>query len=235
MEATEAPELTLQQRLTGGVVAARLCLKDGGDVLTKVLVLVLQIVFLAGLTFYAATNSSLSSGVATGVPSGGVMFLYALCIGASWVVLTLVLQVADDRNVVVAGKFGLLLVLHIVLLVVFIGVLVASIVAADTAVVGFGILLGYFVLTWVVAELLNAAVILAQFKFGVKPRQSLLDPGEDEHASNRGTFAGVDPSAAVSPKASTDGGDDDMYGGDEEGAGSGSGGPQAGDDDLGLL
>jgi len=223
---------TLAQRVVSGITVARICSKSG-DLLAKILTFVLQLFFMVGLTFYAAANSAQVDGLDLTVPAGGIVFLYSIAIGASWVIILLLVQLVDDRNIVLAGKAPLTLVIMACLVFVFLGVTIGAIVFAGEVRVPGGTLVGYFFLTWIVTELVVAASVVVQMKFGRKPR-SIGDEyeGEDEYAESRGTFQGIDEETALSPtkKATTEGTDASM---DLQGVESEQ--PVDDDDDLGLL
>ena len=237
---------TVRHRITSGIPVVRLFQKQEGDLVEKVLFFVLQMLFLMSLTFYAAANSSAAGGVLMGVPPGGIMFLYALTIGASWVLLQIVIHVVGDKNILVAGKFPLTLALLVLLVFIFLCVIIGSIVAAGAVSIGAGVLIGYFILTWICAELLQAVAIFVGHRFG--PKTSAFGAGgndddEDEYAESRGTFTGVDESVAVagdSPepasstatRATTDGVEDPE---DPMASMQGAGSALDEDDDLGLL
>jgi hypothetical protein len=195
---------------------------------------------MAGCTFYGCANSADVGGVDIGTAQGGLVFLYSFTIACSWSILLLLLQLLDDKNIVIAGKFPFTLIVTLLLMVIFLCVSIASIIAAGAVLVPAGQLIGYFILTWVLTELVQLCVVFVQFKFGKPPRSGGFLPnihdGEDEYAENRGTFQGVDEDTAVTPIASaestqqTDG--DDFNSLLEEGENEAA---AAGEDDLGLL
>ena len=226
---------TVVQRIVNGIAVARL-FKKQGDLLPKLLIFAVQLFFMFSLTLYAAANSATVGGLSTGQPQGGIMFLYGLAIAAGWVILLIVLQVVDDRNVVVAGKFPLMVVLLLLFVVIFLGVIIGGIVATGDALIGAGAAVGYFILTWFLTEVVQACAVLVQYQ--MTPRRNGIglgpDDEEDEYADARGTFQGVDASIAVSPGATSevDKNDDDEFAGlTDDSAAAGD----AGDDDLGLL
>lgn len=236
---------TMQQAVINGVAVVRLFQKEG-ELVGKLLLFLTQLLWMFGLTFYAVANSAVSNSVSFGEAQGGIVFLYAITIGASWAVLIIILQIVDGRNIVIAGKFPLLTALLILLVVIFLCVVIGSVVALGDAAVGAGTAIGYVILTWLFTEILQAVSVVAQFKLGQKPKsieEQLADDGDDEYAEARGTFQGVDESIAVSPskqaKASTAGTEEEHTSAfdDDVGleVGSSGGGHDDDDDDLGLL
>ena len=232
---------TLQQAVINGIAVVRLFQKQG-ELTGKLLLFLTQLLWMFGLTFYAVANSAVSNSVSLGEAQGGIVFLYAITIGASWAVLVIILQILDGRNIVIAGKFPLLTALLIGLVVIFLCVVIASIVALGDAAVGAGTAIGYVILTWLFTEILQTVSVVVQFKLGQKPKsieEQLADPSDDEYAEARGTFEGVDETIAVSPskqaKASTTGTEEHTSAFDDDvGLEVGSGGHDD-DDDLGLL
>lgn len=226
---------TIVQRVVNGIAVARL-FKKQGDLMGKMLTFAVQILLMLGATFYAAANSATSTnGLSSGQPQGGIMFLYSLAIAAAWVILLIVVQIVDDRNVVVAGKVPLILALMGVLVIVFLGVIIGAIVALGAALVGAGTAIGYFFLTWFLTEIVQGAAVAVQYQMSPKHAGiSLGDDEEDEYADSRGTFQGVDESVAVRQTNTSDmeKGDDEFAGLTEDDA---AGPGEAGDDDLGLL
>lgn len=228
---------TVVQRIINGISVVHL-IKKGGDLMSKVLIFGFQLLFMLALTFYAAANSATVDGISVGQPQGGIMFLYGLAIGSSWVLLLVLLQLIDDRNIIVAGKFPLMLVLLVVLILCFLGVIIGSIVSLGAATVGAGVAIGYFVLTWLLTELIQAVAVLAQYQLTPKRKLDDIEVEDDEYADARGTFQGVDESIAVGGSVSK---------GDEEtgqvpddefaslAADSAAGPGEADESDLGLL
>jgi hypothetical protein len=194
----------LKERILGTVAIARLFRKEDGEILEKVLTFVLQLVFMASLTFYAAINSSVVTSVGLGTPAGGIVFLYGIAIGAGWVISLVLLRIVDDRNIKLAGTFPLLNALLILKIVIYVSLLIASIVTASVRFIDAGVLIGYFILVWVLTELLVVFSAFAALKLTKKPR-SLEDvhEGDDEYSDIRGTFQGVDAAAALGGASSS--------------------------------
>jgi hypothetical protein len=194
----------LKERVLATVSIARLIRKEDGEILEKVLTFVLQLMFMASLTFFAAANSSVVNSVGLRNPAGGIVFLYGIAIGAAWVVLLILLRMVDDRNIKIAGTFPLLNASLILLLVIFVCVLIASIVLAGQLSIDAGVLIGYFILVWVLTELLVIFSAFCTLKLTKKPR-SIEDvhEGEDEYSDIRGTFQGVDTAAAFGGASSS--------------------------------
>ena len=190
--------------MVNGIAVVKLFGKQG-DLASKLLTFFTQLLFMSSLTFYAAADND---------ALGGVMFLYAIAIGAAWVILLILLQMLQDRNIVVANKFPLLVIVMAGLVLIFFCVLVAAIVKAGAVYVPGGTLIGYLILTWLLLELIQAGAVATQFKFTPKSKQIYEADEEDEYADQRGTFSGVDESVAV--KASTTGVEDDQPEEEEE-------------------
>jgi len=193
----ENAPLSLPQRLLHSIAVYRLFIK-GGDLVAKVLVFFLELLYMMSLTFYAVANSAIIHDLTYSI-QGGIVFLYGLTIGTTWLILLIILQILNDRKISIAGKLPLVFLLVIVLIIIFFSVLIASIVENASNYIGGGTLVGYFVLTWLLTECVQLIAVFIQYKCGYRSDRSALefDDADDEYAENRGTFQGIDENVAI--------------------------------------